>query len=264
MRDAELSASALVAIARGRSAWPSLALDPHDFARWLGNRAGDSARDFEGLWLCRACLVRLPGAAEALEAQVLAPALQALPPADREEVGQRVLEQLLGADPPRLVQFEGRGPLASWVRTAVARAHSKLKGRTNPKGTLSGAKAVAAPARPDVELEKREAKGRLQQALAQALGALPADDRELLARHYLDGVPHGELADAAGVPRSTLAYRLSKLRLAVLEATRKGLAAQGLAPEEIDALVGMAAGSLKVSLPAVPRIPRAAGRRKGP
>jgi RNA polymerase sigma-70 factor (ECF subfamily) len=239
-------------VERGRDAWPKLELDEAAFLKWLGPRAADEKLHFEDLWLARACLTGAPGAVAAFTKEMLQPALAALPPGDRDDVGQRVLERLIAGARPKLAEFEGRGSLQRWLRMVVlreARTERVVAQREGPllAERLSGAFLPG----PDSALVKARSQAVLKKALVAALLSLDEEDRKLLAMHHLDGIPHGEIGKAVGTPRSTVAWRLEKARQRVLEATRRQLRDSGLQPKEIDSLFGVLQSQVDISLSAL-------------
>ncbi len=237
---------------RGKAAWPKLKLDAASFTQWLGARADDDELHVEDLWLCRACLTGVPGAVAAFTRELLEPALAALPEADRDDVGQRVMERLLAGAKPKLAEFEGRGSLQRWLRMVVlreARTERTVAQREAPllSERLSGAFMPG----PDSALVKARSHAALKKALVAALLELDAEDRRLLAMFHLDGVPHGQIGKAVGTPRSTVAWRLDKARQRVLEATKRHLREAGLQPKEIDSLFGILSSQIDMSLSAL-------------
>jgi RNA polymerase sigma-70 factor (ECF subfamily) len=234
---------------RGRAAWPKLKLDEADFLKWLGPRADDEKVHVEDLWLTRACLEQVPGAVATFQRELMGPALAALPPNDRDDVGQRVLERLLAGESPKLAEFEGRGSLARWLRMVVlreARTERVVAQREAPllAERLSGAFMPG----PDSALVKVRSQAALKKALVAALLSLDEEERKLLAMHHLDGVPHGEIGKAVKTPRSTVAWRLDKARQKVLEATKRNLRESGLQQKEIDSLFGVLRSQVDISL----------------
>lgn len=237
---------------RGRAAWPKLKLDDAEFLEWLGPRADDEKVQVEDLWLARACLLGVPGAVAAFQKELLQPALGALPESDRDDVGQRVLERLLAGKAPKLAEFEGRGSLARWLRMVAlreARTERLVAQREAPliAERLSGAFMPT----PDSQLVKARSQALLKKAIVAALLTLDEEDRQLLALHHLDGVPHGQIGKQVNTPRSTVAWRLQQARQRVLEATRRHLLKSGLQPKEVESLFGLVSSRVDMTFSAL-------------
>lgn len=108
----------------------------------------------------------------------------------------------------------------------------RFRRRRGPSITLRGGEAVAegdglpgeeppppAPDRPEVE------------ALRSSLAALPETQRDVLSRHYLEGLSSQELARAIGVPVNTAKVRLYRARIAL----RRELLARGVGEAAVGA-----------------------------
>ncbi|MBK7861914.1 MAG: hypothetical protein IPJ65_25525 [Archangiaceae bacterium] len=237
---------------RGRAAWPKLPLDEAGFLRWLGPRAHDEAVHVEDLWLCRACLLGVPGALKAFARERLEPALAALPESDRDDVGQRMLERLLAGKKPKLSEFEGRGSLSRWLRMVALREARTERLQAKREAPLMAERLSGAflPT-PDSQLVKARAQAALKKALVAALLELDEGDRKLLAMHHLDQVPHGEIGKAVNTPRSTVAWRLQQARQRVLESTRSRLRRSGLSEREVESLFDLVNSRVDITFSAL-------------
>jgi RNA polymerase sigma-70 factor, ECF subfamily len=242
---------------RGRAAWPELKVDAKRFMAWLGKRANEPGLHAEDLWLSFACLSKTKGALEAFRSHALQPALETLPEHDRDDVGQRVLARLLTGARPQLEGYEGRGSLVRWLKLVVVREsrqeRAEAKRRAGPVEDDVAQLSAAVLAGPESRLHKAKAQRLLKTALVSALLELQPEERRLLKLHHLDGLPHGEVGAQLKLPRSTVAFRLAKVREQVLAATRRALEAEGVREEELDALFGAAKSGFELSFSALRR-----------
>src|SRR5690242_7804912 len=116
------------AVARGRAAFPDLALDEETFGRRLAEVAGDAgpaglaALAIEDLFLACAATSGTPGAAALFSARhgdgIRAAIARVVRGADAAEVEQRFVDDLLvgtPASPPKLTSYGGRAPLERWL-----------------------------------------------------------------------------------------------------------------------------------------------------
>ena len=117
----------------------------------------------------------------------------------------------------RAEQFDTqRGGAAAWVVTiARSRAIDRLRstGTTSRAiETASGNLTPAAEALPSEQAERRRDEARV----AQALGALPAEQRHTIELAYFEGLSQSEIAARTGSPLGTVKMRV-KLALGKLE-----------------------------------------------
>jgi RNA polymerase sigma-70 factor (ECF subfamily) len=128
----------------------------------------------------------------------------------------------------KLSYYSGRGSLEGWLRTVMAQRHindyrSTRRTVSLEEETEAGKQfaSVATPAAPSSE-------PRLESAVDEALGALTAEDRCILAYYFLDELTLARIAHILRVHESTISRRLEKLvrqlrKDIVLRLTRKGL-----------------------------------------
>lgn len=238
------------AVARAKAAWPQLLLDERDFLDWLAARAPDDDEvNVEDLWLVRACELDVRGALQLFERTALKPALKPIPTASRADVGQRVLQRLFTGAEPKIRQYRGRGRLARWLEVVVlreGRTERKLAERERSEADVTG--LASAMTQAGVGDFDRAVHHQASAALTASLADLEPAERRLMSRHFLEGATHRALADELGIPRSTVAYRLTKLTQRVLESTKRRLAELGLTPSQVDSVVGAMRSQLDVSL----------------
>jgi RNA polymerase sigma-70 factor (ECF subfamily) len=231
-------------VAIGRAAWPRLALAPTQRVRRLAARleAGNAAAvqaqlqalrpHAAELFLASACAEGVAGAVAEFTSRYLGPLpryLARMKPDDAfvDEVRQRLSMKLLVAtpeSPPRIAEYAGRGPLASWVRVAALHLAISLR-RADPAARAGDGEDLdehAAPAPdPEVELLARRYRPAFEGALREALAHLDSDEREVLRLYYLDGMTVDTLGERLGVGRSTAARRVAAARRAAFEETRR-------------------------------------------
>lgn len=227
-------------LARAKAAWPQLALDERDFLSWLQRRVPPEGEpSVEDLWLVRACELNVRGALRAFERVALKPALFAIPPQARADVGQRVLQRLFTGPDPKIRQYRGRGRLTRWLEVVAlreGRAERRIASREKLEDDVS--KLAGAISQSGVTGLDRALHHQAKVALSAALDSLGPDERKLMSRHFLEGVTHQALAGELGIPRSTVAYRLTRLTQRVLETTRSRLADMGLTASQLESVVG--------------------------
>ena len=158
--------------------------------------------------------------------------------ADAEDAVQAVFLKLWQDGRRRLAQFQGRSRLSTWLvavvqREALDRLRSRpLAARTvsldpardalagSPAARNGHSAAVAGAARPEADLEERDAFA----ALLDRVDRLPPRDRLLVRLVYVDERPYREVALFLAVPENSISPWLSRarqrLRSLLLEATR--------------------------------------------
>jgi len=132
----------------------------------------------------------------------------------------------------RLDSFSGRGSLEGWLRAVLAQEYVNrfrrqqrlvsLEEQSEAGTQFQAAESSGAPA-PDP---------RLEEATDQALAALAAEDKFILAGYYLDGRTLASLARLLGVHESTVSRRLDKITTAIRKAILAGLRKRGMSASE--------------------------------
>lgn len=146
-------------------------------------------------------------------------------PAFADDVAQELASLLFAPGPGRaskLLGYSGRGPLGGFLRTvAVRTAQNMRRGKSELLGDDAPPDQPAtARATPEAALARADRARSFAEILRGALLALPAEDRELLRLHYLDGLSIEGVAAARGVSRATAARHLARAREAVLSQAR--------------------------------------------
>ncbi len=127
----------------------------------------------------------------------------------------------------KLRSYTGVGSLAGWLRAVMARSYIDIyrKGRRTVSLEEEQEFTEVSAASPDPEIQVDP---RLEEATAEVLGALPAEDRFLLASYFLDGNTLAEVARMLGVHESTASRRVEKLTANVRKKIREILQRRGM------------------------------------
>jgi RNA polymerase sigma-70 factor (ECF subfamily) len=236
-----------------RRRWPSLALSFADFEKFVTPRLGRKPEAWEDLALVDACCRRVPGALELLEG-MLRPQVRAVAGKEglEDELTQRLLERLVVGPNPRLASFSGRGNLTSWLRAAAVREAINFKrsgGIEAPDSDAMLQRLEEPGCPPELQLLRARHGADFKLAFRQALGALTAEESELVRLHLVEHVSLVELARRGSVHRTTLARRLDVARYKIANATRDNLSRSlQLSSGEYESLLGFVLQHPDVSL----------------
>jgi RNA polymerase sigma-70 factor (ECF subfamily) len=266
LTDAALGAALRALFEEGRRAWPGVALGIEAFVAHLADRVGadlPSAARAPDLYLACACATRVRGAVEAFDRTYLAGVganLGRLGPTSSfvDEVRQEVRHKLfVGKDGslPKIVEYDGKGALASWVKVVAIRAGVDLRRRSGAVAAdVDGTPDSVAVGNPETEYQGEHYRKAFDEAIRGAVAALDRDQRRLLRRHFAEGITLEALAVELGVHRATVARRLAAARSALREEARRRLhAALGAGDSELTSLDRMMRSRLDLSLPSLLR-----------
>jgi len=256
-------------VARGRTAFPDLALDDRAFAAHLAavlagdnaaNRAGLAALAVEDLYLACACRAQVPGAAAAFTARhgdtIRGAIARIVRGADAAEIEQQFVDALLvgsALSAAKIGSYAGKAPLDRWVSVAAQRA-ALLWLRSDRAETRARQGAAAEPAAGgELGLETAYVKERyrtaFEDALKQALARVPDRERVLLRLHLVNGVTLDKIGKMFDVSQATASRWLAAARATVLDDVKATLSARlGATPEELASLAGVVASRLDLSL----------------
>ena len=112
-----------------------------------------------------------------------------------------------------LPYFRGEARLSTWIYRIVAnvcvqeRGQQAMRRATSSRSTTQRA-AVRTPAAADRQFSDLELRDRLEKAIAR----LPAQQRLLVAAHYLQGVRYEDLAEALRMPLGTVKTHLFRAK----------------------------------------------------
>ena len=136
----------------------------------------------------------------------------------RDEVRQTLWQRLFVGTPgqaPRMLSYAGRGPLAGWVAVAAQRiALDMRRARDAHRRFGSGRRSAACPAddHPEVDYMRMRYKSEFEDAVRDALAALPDRDRLLLRLTAVSGLSHEQIANIYKVNQSTVSRWIARAR----------------------------------------------------
>ena len=123
----------------------------------------------------------------------------------------------------KLASYTGRGSLEGWLRTVLAQEYVNRYRSQRRTAPFDESVQPAAPISDGAAVDPR-----LEQATAEALAELPAEERLILAAYYLDGRTLAEIARMQGVHESTISRRLDRLTAALRKRIVRGLRQRGM------------------------------------
>lgn len=257
--------SALLDVAH--AAWPKIRLDDDDFVRCLSARLPPSASaddlaklHAEDLFLACACARGDVAALSSLESRFLSSLPRTLhridpSPGFIDEVLQLVRRRLLLGEQghrPRILDYGGRGSLRGWLGVLAMRTALNLRETAWREQGLDSAierDLLANAPSPEQALIKGQLRIHLKDAFCRTLGALRAEERNLLRLHLVEGLSIDRLAVMFQIHRSTAARRIERLRERMIDQMRLDLArAAGIAHSELDSALSLALSGLDLSL----------------
>lgn len=216
----------------------------------------DSIRCGAELALAVGCSTNLPAALKILEEEYIRAVPLALGRVDNspqfaEDVQQLVRERLLVGSPkndrPRILNYEGRGPLGGFLRVMTIRLALNLKAgpdRSQPERDLV---ALALP--PEETLAKDQYAEPFQDALRRALAALSARERNLLRLRFVDNWSPEAIGRSYGVHRATVARWIAAARDTVRDHMTEELKRSlGFETGEVESLLHLVESRLHLSL----------------
>jgi RNA polymerase sigma-70 factor, ECF subfamily len=215
---------------RGREAHPALAVDRAQFRAFVAGREL-ADRHVADLYLACGLLQADPAALSTFE-RVTLPAVErglsglALSADTRRELLQTLREQMLVGKAGKLgiAAYDGRAPLAMWLRVCAARLGMRQAGRDRRRLDVGDDQlAQIAPGVPDPELVylRRHYGDRFRAAFADAVGKLAPRERNLLRHAVIDELGIDQIAAIYHVHRATAARQLEKARRKLADATRE-------------------------------------------
>ena len=248
----------LLAELHARSGCEKIGLGPEAFAVILcevGSRQGSSSeselRTFflslrvDELALARACAAGSNSAWEIFLTRYREKLYLSALRIAREDSAARELADTLYADlygtvtrdgerVSKLSSYTGRGSLEGWLRTVMAQEHVNRYRRQKrmvslDEETEEGAQFAAPAPDPMPAVDPR-----LVSATDEALAALPADERFMLAAYYLDGRTLAEIARMLSVHESTVSRKLDKLAKYLRKQVLAGLSRRGMSRRQAE------------------------------
>jgi RNA polymerase sigma-70 factor (ECF subfamily) len=251
--DEPLGALLAEQMAAARQRWSGVAIDETAFAAELGRRVPADARpraalaqlNVIDLYLAHGCAHADAQAIARFDAEILGPLparLRRLDVPGDELVQQLRVRLLVGVDgaPPRIADYAGRGSLAGWAQVAGTRLALNLRRDAPPEERLgvSAVEQLATAADPEAALWKQRHGDDFRRAFAEALGALAAEDRELLRLHLLERLTLSQIGQLFALDKSNVSRRLQRVHVTLLDDTRARLGARlRLDSGEVDSLI---------------------------
>jgi len=154
------------------------------------------------------------------------------------ELADSVYAELYGLEGPegrrasKLAYYDGRGSLEGWLRSVLAHEFTDRLRRERRLVSLEeqveAGHDFRAPAAEPASIPDE----RLESATDEALAAISAEERLLLASYYLDGRTLAEIGALLGVHESTVSRRLDRTARVVTKNIIKGLQRRGLSREQ--------------------------------
>ncbi len=250
------------------SAWPSLRIPADSFLAHVAERlSGDAAvpaalsqMHASDLYLAAGCCLGLPGAIAAFETTTLGQVDAALlrMRADRtlvDEARQIVRERLFvggAGGRPKMAEYAGRGPLASWVRVVATRvALNLIRDRKAEIPAEEDVLEAAAPVAegPELTYLRKQHGPQIRAAFRQAMATLAPRERLVLRQHFLDGLGTDQIGELHQVHRVTVLRWLTRARATLARRTRRSLEQQlGCTESTVDSLMQLVQGQIDVSI----------------
>jgi RNA polymerase sigma-70 factor, ECF subfamily len=245
--------------------WPQMAIDPGRLIEQLARVIGDDVAQglaelyVEDFALALACIDERPGALTQIE-RLCGPAIDAAvaridrSPELRDEVRQTLWQRLFVGTPgqaPRMLSYAGRGPLAGWVAVAAQRIALDMRRASARVGATDPGADQLLPAddHPEADYMRMRYKTEFEEAVRDALGALPDRDRLLLRLTAVSGLSHEQIANIYKVNQSTVTRWIARARAEVLEATERSVCRKlGVPREDFMSLAGMLVSRIDLSI----------------
>ncbi len=273
--DASLLEDALAAIvAKARSRYPGVEIDDATYVRHLATRvdptlpAASALAELrtDDLLVACACTKGDRAALLVLESECIRGAQSALGKRAVsseiiEEANQNVRERLIVGDGvPKLLEYDGKGDLKSWVRVVVVREAIYLSKRGQRESSLSF-DLLALPASqddPETAYFKAHYRAEYKEAFEAAVDELTSRERALLRQQVVLGMSIDEIGIVYQVHRATAARWVQAARDELLAKTRLQLAIRLKLPRtEIETILRMIESQLVMSMGRLLKAPEA-------
>jgi RNA polymerase sigma-70 factor (ECF subfamily) len=148
----------------------------------------------------------------------------------------------------KLVSYTGRGSLEGWLRTVLAQEYVNRYRRRKRLVSLDaeieeGSQFAAPDPVTDTVVDPR-----LESSVDEALTALPAEDRFILAAYYLDELTLATIAQTLGVHESTISRKLDKLARSLHKQVLAGMARRGMSRRQAQEALETDVRDLKIGI----------------
>ena len=134
----------------------------------------------------------------------------------------------------KLSSYTGRGSLEGWLRTVMAQEHVNRYRRQKRMVSLDEESEEGAQFAAPTTATSPAIDPRLESATDEALAALPADERFMLAAYHLDGRTLAEIARMLSVHESTISRKLDKVAKSLRKQILAGLGRRGLSRRQAE------------------------------
>jgi RNA polymerase sigma-70 factor, ECF subfamily len=249
----------------GRAAHPPMDVPIRAFAAYLAERFPQAAASVDALralsvgdlYLACGCVRGDAVAIGRFDAAFLANVGALVPRMAGDTAGnvvQAVREKLLVGPRAKLIEYSGRGDLASWVRVVAVRTALNLgRGKGREVGLreddLLAEKAGEASGDTELVHLKLLYKEEFRDAFGHALTALEPRDRNMLRQHYIDGLTMERIGTLYGVHRATVVRRIHEARKAIAAETRRRLKTKlGVSRGEVESILRLIGSRMDLSL----------------
>lgn len=168
-----------------------------------------------------------------------------------QELRQSLRIHLLVAESPRAArvgQYRGRGSLAGWVRTTVARMTINHLQRHHNWAPLDEAAEPVMRSTPELAQLREQHRSLFIAAFREGFASLEPRERNLLRMHHLDGATTTSLGRAYRVHTSTAARWLVRARERLVEQFEVAAKARLSDTGELPVLMGLVRSHLEMSL----------------
>jgi len=245
--------------ARGREAWPEIALDLATFSTQAARRFDEGSIDdirAEDLYLAIACAAGIDRAIAAFDRHYLAGLAAALTRRGYDattaaDAVQVVRVRFLASDAehaPRVAEYDGRGSLATWIRVAAVRVAISAQ-RKHHRESSDELDIVATERSPELELIQQRFNADFEAAFRTAFEALSPRERTLLRYQVIDRLGIDRIAALHGIHRATAARWVAHAREALVDGVRRTLQARlGIGEAELDSLLRLVQSRVELSL----------------
>lgn len=148
----------------------------------------------------------------------------------------------------KLASYTGRGSLEGWLRTVMAQEFVNRYRRQRRLVSLDeesedGAQFAATEPEPAVVVDSR-----VEAATDEALSALPAEERFILASYYLDDRTLAEIARILTVHESTISRKLDKLAKSLRKKILAALERKGMSRRQAEEALKVDVRDLRVNI----------------
>lgn len=168
-----------------------------------------------------------------------------------EEANQNVRERLLVGSPPKILDYDGKGELRSWVRVVLVREaiHLSKRGKKEVPLSFDLLEIPAAHDDPEIAYFKAHYRAEYKDAFQHAVKELTSRERALLRQQIVLGMSVDEIGAVYQVHRATAARWVQAARDELLAKARLQLAIRlNLPRAEIETIVQMIESQLVMSM----------------